>query len=69
MFFNKLYSLFSNVFFLGFFCVCVVIVVVRLNICDRHRCHLTDTSARAWMEELLIKTIDNIRGLYKKFKL
>ena len=47
-------------------CVCVVIVVLRLNICDRHRCHLTDTSARAWMEELLIKTIDNIRGLYKK---
>ena len=64
MFFNKLYSLFSNVFFLGFVCVCVcvVIVVVRLNICDRHRCHLTDTSARAWMEEPLIKTMDNIRG-------
>ena len=44
-------------------------VLPCLYIRDRHRCHLTNTPTRALMEEPLIKTIDNIRVLHKKFKL
>ena len=43
-------------------------VLPCLYIRDRHRCHLTNTSTRALMEEPLIKTKDNVRGLHKKFK-
>ena len=44
-------------------------VLPCLYLRDRHRCHLTNTPTRALMEEPIIKTIDNIRVLHKKFKL